>query len=46
MLPVMRKNGYLPEMFNDFFGVSCMPEFRETTPKSMLLKMTKNTVWN
>ncbi|MBR1775277.1 MAG: Hsp20/alpha crystallin family protein [Bacteroidales bacterium] len=41
MLPVMRKNGYLPEMFNDFFGVSCMPQFSETTPKINVVENDK-----
>lgn len=38
MLPTMRTNAYLPSMFNDFFGVSCMPEFNESTPKINVLE--------
>jgi len=34
MLPVMRKDNYLPDMFNDFFGLDYMPSFvKQTTPK-------------
>lgn len=34
MLPTMRRNDYLPEMFNDFFGLDYIPSFvKQTTPK-------------
>ncbi len=41
MLPVMRNNSYLPELFNDFFGLDYGKEFRETMPKINVIENEK-----
>ena len=41
MLPVMRRNGYLPEMFDGLFNISCMPAFKETMPKINVIENDK-----
>ncbi|MBR1626374.1 MAG: Hsp20/alpha crystallin family protein [Bacteroidales bacterium] len=33
MLPLMRTNCYLPNMFNDFFADDYMKDFKQTMPK-------------
>ncbi|MBO6117531.1 MAG: Hsp20/alpha crystallin family protein [Bacteroidales bacterium] len=41
MLPVMRRNSYLPEMFDGFFGLDCRNEFAETAPKINVIENDK-----
>lgn len=41
MLPVMRKNSWLPEVFDDFFNTNIMPRTNATAPAINVLENDK-----
>jgi len=41
MLPVMRTNGWLPEVFNDFFNTDYMPKMNATAPAINVIENDK-----
>ena len=44
MLPVMRKNSWLPEVFDDFFNTNLMPRANATAPAINVIENDKQYV--
>ena len=44
MLPVMRKNAWLPEVFDDFFNTNLMPRANATAPAINVIENDKQYV--
>lgn len=42
MLPVMRRNSWLPEVFNDFFNTDFMPKANATAPAINVIETEKD----
>ena len=42
MLPVMRRNSWLPEVFNDFFDTDFMPKTNATAPAINVIESAEN----